>query len=320
MDLLQSIRVFIKVADFGNFTRAAENLQVGRPQVTIIIKELEDSLGVRLFQRTTRKVTMTSEGEAFYERAETILGSVSEATSMFGQIGAPLRGKLRIDIPSAFAQTGFFESLRDFTRTYPDIELTLGVTDRNVDMVAEGVDCVLRIGELKDSSLVARRVGSAVMVTCAAPRYLDEFGEPKSLQDLSDHRCVNFLSGASRRPISWHFFEGGTATQIAPKSAILVNDSHAYVECGVAGFGIVQVPGIIVDRYLNDGRLKEILSPYRPTPRPVSVLYPSKQYLAPQVRIFIDWIQARFAALNGQWLTNVSTGEGKSAAEDMTIN
>jgi len=302
MDLLQSMKIFMKVSDFGSFTRAAENLQIGRPQVTLTVRDLEARLGVRLFQRTTRKVTLTSEGEAFYDRAESILGSVSDATTMFGSTGSVLRGKLRIDIPSAFAQTSFIDSLREFTRTYPDVDLVLGVTDRNVDMVAEGVDCVLRIGELKDSSLIARRIGSAVMIACAAPAYLEEFGEPVTLDQLAEHRTVNFLSGASRRPLAWHFQQDGGPVVLTPKEAILVNDSHAYVQCGIAGFGIVQVPGILVDRYLVDGWLKEILAPFRPEPRTVSVLYPSKSYLAPQVRVFVDWIQARFAALHGTWL------------------
>ena len=164
----------------------------------------------------------------------------------------------------------------------------LGVTDRNVDMVAEGVDCVLRIGELKDSRMVVRRIGAALMVTCASPRYLEEFGEPICLSDLPEHRSVNFLSGSV----------------LTPKDAILVNDSHAYVECAASGFGIVQAPGVLVDRYLADGRLREILVPFRPLPRPVSVLYPSKRYLAPQVRVFVDWIQERFTTLHGIWLTH----------------
>ena len=304
MDLLQSMRIFLKVADFGSFTRAAEALNIGRPQVTLSIRDLEASLGVRLFQRTTRKVTLSTEGASFYERAEEILRSVAEATSMFGRPGGSLRGKLRIDIPSAFAQANFIDSLREFTRTYPDVDLVLGVTDRNVDMVAEGVDCVLRIGELKDSSMVVRRIGAALMVTCASPRYLEEFGEPIGLSDLPEHRSVNFLSGSNRRPLAWHFLENGQPTVLTPKGAILVNDSHAYVECAASGFGIVQVPGVLVDRYLADGRLREILIPFRPLPRPVSVLYPSKRYLAPQVRVFVDWIQERFMTLHGTWLTH----------------
>lgn len=302
MGLLQSMRIFVKVAELGSFTRTAELLQIGRPRVTLTVRDLEASLGVRLFQRTTRKVSLTTEGEAFLERAQEILGSVADATSMFGHPGVALNGKLRIDIPSAFAQTGLMMSLRDFTRTYPDVNLILGVTDRNVDMVAEGVDCVLRIGDLKDSSMVARRIGSAIMITCASPQYLEEFGEIRTLDDLSNHRGINFLSGSSKRPLPWHFLQDGKVRALNPKSAILVNDSHAYVECGAAGFGLLQVPGILVDSLLAEGRLIEVLSEFRPVPRPVSVLFPSKSYLAPQVRVFVDWIQQRFPSLDATWL------------------
>ena len=302
MDLIQSLRIFMKVSDLSSFTRAAETLQVGRPQVTLAVRDLEATLGVRLFQRTTRKVTLTSEGGAFYERAEGILADIADASAMFGSTASALRGKLRIDIPSAFAQTGIVHSLREFSRKYRDVDMVLGVTDRTVDMVAEGVDCVVRIGELKDSSLIARRIGAAVMITCAAPSYLDEFGEPKTLEGLAGHRSVNFLSGSSRRPLPWSFVERGKSETITPKGAILVNDSHAYVECGLSGFGIIQVPGVMVDAYLRDGRLKEVLQDYRPLPRTVSMLYPSKSYLAPQVRVFVDWMHDHFPSLHGCWL------------------
>lgn len=302
MDLIHSIKVFVKVAEFGSFTKAAEALQIGRPQVTLTVRDLEDSIGARLFHRTTRQVSLTAEGEVFYERAREILGSVTEATTMFGRSGGPLKGKLRIDIPSAFAQTGLMLNLREFALAFPDIELVLGVTDRAIDMVAEGVDCVLRIGDLKDSSMVARRIGAAVMVTCASPRYLAEVGQPETLEELADHRVVSFLSGSSKRPLPWHFLVDGKDKTISPRSAILVNDSHAYVECGVADFGIIQVPGILVDGLLGSGRLKEVLQPFRPLPRPVSVVYPSKRYLAPQVRVFVDWIHQNFSAIDEAWL------------------
>ena len=302
MDLLQSLRIFMKVSDLSSFTRAAETLQVGRPQVTLAVRDLEAMLGVRLFQRTTRKVTLTTEGGAFYARAEGILTSVADASAMFGSTASALRGKLRIDIPSAFAQTGFVDSLREFSRIYPDVAMVLGVTDRTVDMVAEGVDCVIRIGELKDSSLIAKRIGAAVMVTCASPAYLSEFGKPETLADLASHRSVNFLSGSSRRALPWTFTDNGKTETMTPKGSILVNDSHAYVNCGVSGFGIIQVPGIMVDAYLQDGRLTEVLADFRPSPRTVSMLYPSKSYLAPQVRVFVDWVHERFPVLHGCWL------------------
>lgn len=302
MELLQSMRLFAKLAELGSFTKAAESLDIGRPQVTRYIQELESSLGVRLFQRTTRKVTLTTEGERFYEQVLDILGRISSATSMFDRRGATLGGRLRIGIPTAFAQAQFMDSLKEFTTIFPAINLVLGVTDRTVDLVGEGIDCVLRIGELPDSSLVARPVGMATMVTCAAQKYLDAHGEPKTLQDLATHQGVNFLSGLNNRTLPWQFLVDGKDKNYISQAGISVTESNAYVQCGVAGFGILQAPGIAVDPHLANGSLVEILRPFRPKPRPVTVLYPSRMHLAAQVEVFIDWLQQQFPQIYSRWL------------------
>jgi LysR family transcriptional regulator for bpeEF and oprC len=302
MELLQSMQLFARLAELGSFTKAAESLEIGRPQVTRYIQELEASLGVRLFQRTTRKVTLTAEGERFYERVQDILGSISAATSMFDRSGATLGGRLRIDIPTAFAQVEFMDSLKEFTTAFPEINVVLGVTDRTVDLVGEGVDCALRIGELADSTLIARPIGMATMVTCAAPKYLHEQGEPTTLEDLVAHRGVNFLSGQSNRTLPWHFSVESEDRAYISNAGITVTESNAYVQCGVAGFGIIQAPGIAVGQYLSSGALVEILKPYRPHPRPVTVLYPSRTHLAPQVQVFLEWLQERFPQLHSAWL------------------
>ncbi|WP_415768403.1 LysR family transcriptional regulator [Pseudomonas sp. LB3P38] len=312
MELLQSMRLFARLAELGSFTKAAESLDIGRPQVTRYIQELEMSLGVRLFQRTTRKVTLTAEGERFYERVQDILGSVSAATSMFDRSRATLGGRLRIDIPTAFAQVEFMDSLKVFTADFPGINVILGVTDRTVDLVGEGVDCVLRIGDLPDSTLIARPVGVATMVTCAAPQYLHEHSEPETLEELKSHQGVNFLSGQSNRTLPWHFSVGGKDRTYTSNAGITVTESNAYVQCGVAGFGIIQAPGIAVSQYLNSGALVEILKPYRPAPRPVSVLYPSRTHLAPQVQVFIEWLQERFPQLHPDWLEQYPTSPLRS--------
>lgn len=302
MELLQSMRLFAKLAELGSFTKAAESLQIGRPQVTRYIQELETSLGVRLFQRTTRQVKLTADGERFYERVKEILGNIADATSMFDRSGSTLGGRLRIDIPTAFAQVEFMESLRGFTHVFPGIDLVLGVTDRTVDLVGEGVDCALRIGELPDSTLIARPIGMATMVTCAAPNYLHENGEPATLKDLVAHRGVNFLSGQNNRTLPWHFSTDGQDRAYISPAGITVTESNAYVQCGLAGFGILQAPGITVGQYLASGALVEILRPYRPQPRPVTVLYPSRTHLAPQVQVFLEWLQEHFPKLHAGWL------------------
>jgi LysR family transcriptional regulator, regulator for bpeEF and oprC len=301
MELLQAMQVFAKLAELGSFTKVAETLQTGRPYVTRTVQDLEASLGVRLFQRTTRKVRLTAEGERFYERVKEILANIAETTSMFDRGGPTLSGRLRIDIPTAFSQRSFMESLRSFNEAFPEIELALGVTDRTVDLVAEGVDCVVRIGDLPDSSMVAREIGSAIMVTCASPGYLQTHGTPQTLQDLADHRCVSFLSGQSNRPLPWQFKIDGEDHPLAPRAGIRVNESNAYVQCAVAGFGIVQAPGITVDALLASGELVEVLGAYRPTPRMVCVLYPSKTHLAPQIDAFVNWLKAHFPGLHPNW-------------------
>ncbi|WP_405123807.1 LysR family transcriptional regulator [Pseudomonas sp. M20] len=302
MELLQSMRLFARLAELGSFTKAAESLDIGRPQVTRYIQELETSLGVRLFQRTTRKVALTAEGERFYERVQEILAGISAATSMFDRSGVTLTGRLRVDIPSAFAQMKFINSLKEFTVSYPGINMILGVTDRAVDLIGEGVDCALRIGDLPDSSLIARPVAMATMVTCAAPEYLNEHGEPKTLDDLASHRGVNFLSGQSNRTLPWHFSLKGQDRSFVPDAGITVTESNAYVQCGVSGFGIIQAPGIAVADHLESRGLVEILKPYRPAPCPVSLVYPSRTHLAPQVQAFIEWLQERFPQLDSDWL------------------
>jgi LysR family transcriptional regulator for bpeEF and oprC len=302
MELLQSMRLFAQLAELGSFTKAAESLDIGRPQVTRYIQELETSLGVRLFQRTTRKVALTAEGELFYQRVQEILAEITAATTMFDRTGATLSGRLRIDIPTAFAQLEFIKSLREFTDTYPGINMVLGVTDRAVDLVGEGIDCALRIGELPDSTLIARPIALATMVTCAAPEYLREHGTPQTLADLAKHQGVNFLSGQNNRTLPWQFSVEGKQQTYVSRKGITVTESNAYVQCGVSGFGIIQAPGIAVAEHLASGALVEILQPLRPTPRPVSLLYPSRTHLPAQVQVFIEWLQVRFVQLHGAWV------------------
>lgn len=302
MELLQAMRLFTRLAELRSFTKAAESLQMSRPKVTLAIGELEASLGVRLLQRTTRSVSLTPAGEAFLVQAEEILARVSDATTMFGGAQSTASGRLRIDIPAAFAVQPFMRRLGAFRAAHPGVILTLGVSDRTVDLVAEGVDCVIRIGELPSSSLVARRLGAVRMVTCAAPGYLDTSGCPASPADLQAHLAINFRSGLSHRVLPWHFTQGGEEVTVVCPSSILVDDSTAYVQCALTGFGIVQVPGLLVDRYLGDGSLVEVLAPFRPSSKPVSLLYPTRNFVAPQIRAFIEWLQNDFVQMEPRWL------------------
>ncbi|MBB6056219.1 LysR family transcriptional regulator [Tolumonas osonensis] len=302
MEFIQTVRVFAKLAELGSFTKTAEALQLGRPQVSIVIQELETSLGVRLFHRTTRNVRLSAEGELFYEKARDILARIAEATSMFGRPGSTLHGRLRIDIPSAFAQPIFIERLKEFNAKYPELELVIGVTDRTVDLIAEGVDCVLRIGELPNSSMVARKIGSVIMVTVASPKYINEYGTPSQISELKNHKCINFLSGANNRPLAWSFRQDEEEISLSVDSSVSTNESNSYVNCAAAGFGLIQALGLSVEPMLNSGRLVEVLSSFRPTPKQVSILYPSRTYLAPQVHAFVDWLKSEFPHISPNWV------------------
>lgn len=306
MQLLDLMNIFVTVADVGSFTRAAEVLQMSRPQATLAVQELETQLGARLLHRTTRKVSLTAEGEAFHARARDILASVTSATTMFGRSpGGALGGRLRVDLPSVFGQPRFMAALAEFTTLHPGIDLALGVSDRLVDLVAEGVDCAVRIGELASSSLVARRIGALELVTCAAPAYLASHGTPTDPDALGAHRGVRFLSGGSRRPMPWLFRSAepeGAERRITVRGSLSVNEAHAYVNAAVAGFGIVQLPGILVERELAAAELVEILAAHRPAPWPVSVVCPSRAHQAPQVGAFIDWLAGRLPQVFPRWV------------------
>lgn len=228
----------------------------------------------------------------------------TEATSLFSTNRKNVRGRLRIDIPVALVQPSFMASLHEFQRTFPGINLILGVTDRRLDLIAEGVDCAVRIGELPSSSLVGRRIGSVVMLTCASPGYLSKYGTPKSLEDLTQHRAVNYFSESLRKALDWRFKVNGKDTVCNVSSGILVNESNAFLQAGLAGFGIIQALGASVEQHLSSGNLVEVLTPYRPSARPISVLYPSRVHLPPQVRVFADWITEVLPKLHGKWLEN----------------
>jgi LysR family transcriptional regulator, regulator for bpeEF and oprC len=299
MDFLQHLRIFAAVVDNGSFARAAEALRVGRPSVTNAVSALEDSVGARLLHRTTRRSSLTGEGELFYERAVQIIGEADAARNLFGGKEHSPKGRLRVDIPVGLAKPLIIPQLPDFALRYPDIEVILGVSDQPVDLLAEGVDCVLRVGELTSTSMISRVVARVAMVTCAAPDYLATYGAPSTIEDLASHRAVTYFSGRSRNRMDWHLIERDEERTIRLRSAILVNDTEAFIACGIAGLGMLQAVRAGVQPHLDAGRLVEVLSHLQVPPRPVSVMYPNRQHLAPQVRVFIEWVSS---ILGGQTL------------------
>jgi LysR family transcriptional regulator for bpeEF and oprC len=299
MDFVQQLKIFVSVAEHGSFARAAEALRMGRPGVTTAVSSLEDTVGARLLHRTTRHTSLTSQGEIFYKRAVQLIADVSETQNLFGGPGETPKGRLRVDIPVALAKPVIIPNLPDFTTTYPQIELTLGVSDQPVDLLAEGIDCVLRIGDLPIGSMISRLVANVTMVTCASPAYLAKHGVPMSTEDLTLHRAATYFSGRGRRTIDLQLGHRDDAVKMRP--SILVNDTEALVACGLAGLGLIQVSGTMVDQYLASGELVEVLS-QRAAKKPLSLMYPNRQHLSPQVQVFIAWAVSLFRNLESRWI------------------
>ncbi|GAB2889303.1 LysR family transcriptional regulator [Paraburkholderia jirisanensis] len=290
MDHLQAIRVFVRVAQLGSFTKAAEQMQLPRPSVSNAIQYLEEHLRVRLLQRTTRRVALTPEGAAYHARCVQVLADIDDAESLFADVAAGPRGAVRVDLPERLALYTVIPALPDFFARYPDIRIVLSATDRMIDLIEDGVDCAVRIGELTDQSLVARRVGLFEQVQCASPAYLERHGVPGSLDDLADHVAVGFFSNRTGRDLDWEFDEEGTPRTISMRSAVSVNSAHAYVGCCLAGLGLTQAPVATMEHLIEAGQLVQVLPDWKAPPVPVSIVFPQGRHLAPRVRIVIDWL------------------------------
>jgi LysR family transcriptional regulator, regulator for bpeEF and oprC len=303
MSFIQRLRVFVAVVENRSFARTAEALRMTRPGVTNAINALEESLGARLLHRTTRRVTLTGEGELLHERALHLLAEVDETRGLFGGSGEKPKGRLRVDIPVAIAKPFIIPALPDFLATYPDVEVILGVSDQPVDLLAEGVDCVIRIGQLPVSSMVGRVIAQMTMVICASPAYLAAHGTPASFADLARHRAVNYVAGRGHRPIHWQVPEGDTMREIAMKSGVMVNDTEAFIAAARAGLGLVQGPGACMAEHLASGALVEVLPEARAIRRPLSIMYPARRHLAPQVRAFIDWSEKVMTDRPSPWIS-----------------
>ena len=290
MDKLDAMRLFTRIVELGSFSRAADDLRLPAATATHTIKQLEARLGVRLLQRTTRHVSATLDGQAYYQRCVGILADVDETEAGFGRSGVPPRGKLRVDLQGTLARHYVLPRLGEFFARYPDIELEIGMGDRLVDLAREGMDCVLRVGELRDSGMVGRRVASLQQLTCASAAYLDRNGTPLTVDDLQHHRAVNFYSPASGKPFPFDFVVDGQPRSVTLPGAVSVSNAEAYADCCAAGLGLIQLPRYHVAARLADGSLREVLADWRPPPLPVSVLYPQQRQLSPRVRVFVDWL------------------------------
>ncbi|NUE92992.1 LysR substrate-binding domain-containing protein [Acinetobacter seifertii] len=295
MDLFHAMKVFNKVVETNSFSLAADSLGLPRASVTTTIQGLEKHLQVRLLNRTTRKLSLTPDGAVYYERTARILADVEDVESTFHDSERGPRGRLRIDVKASIGRLILIPMLCDFHAKYPDIDLVIGMSDRPVDLVQDAVDCVIRIGQLKDSSLVARRIGTIQCVTVAAPRYLMEHGEPRTIEELQKHQVVHYFNSRTGRNIDWDFMVNGEIHSVGVKGRVSVNDGDSYIDLAVQGFGLIQCPYYMVAKHLESGALREVLTEWLPAPMPISVVYLQNRHLSPKVRVFVDWVAELFA-------------------------
>lgn len=295
MDRFQAMQVFARVVEANSFTLAAETLGVPRSTITTTIQALERQLRSRLLNRTTRRISLTPDGASYYERCVRILADVEDAEASLRDTAQSPRGRLRIDTLPSMGRLILIPALCDFHTRYPDIELAIGMSDRPIDLVQDAVDCVVRVGELKGPTLVGKRIGTMEIATCAAPSYIERRGEPKTVQELAQHQAVHYFSSAKGKGIEdWSFLVDDKPVDVSVSGVISVNDSEAYLKCGLQGFGMIQLPRYMVTPYLQTGALREVLAPWAPAPMPISVAYLYNRHLSPKVRVFVDWVSELF--------------------------
>ena len=296
MDQLAAMRAFARVAEFGSFTRAADTLEMPKATLTKLIQGLESHLRTQLLHRTTRRVNVTPDGAAYYERAMRLLADLDELDGSMTQSQMSPSGRLRVDVGAAVARLCILPALHSFQERYPDIRIDLGVTDRPVDLIAENVDCVLRAGTLTDQSFIARRIAELEFITCAAPGYIQRHGEPQHPSELEDsHVVVGYFGTRSGRPRPLNFSAGAERLEFSGRSLVAVNDANAYVTAGVAGLGVVQAPRFMVRREIDAGTLRPVLADWATDTLPLYVVYPPNTHLSNRLRVFVDWVADLFA-------------------------
>lgn len=292
MDRLDAMRLYTRIVERRSFTRAAQDIGVPRSTVTDAVNEIEARLGIRLLARTTRHVSPTLEGEAYYRRCLSIIADVEDAESAFG--GIKPRGQLRIDVHGSMLRRVLVPELPRFLKAYPDLQLHIGEGDRLVDLVREGVDCVVRAGDLRDSTMVARQVAVMEEVTVASPAYLRAHGTPRNLADLDGHLMIGFVSSAMGHVLPLEFVVKGKLELVSLPSTVNVTGGETSIALCRLGLGLIQTPRYHVTHALKTGRLVEVLSSHPPSATPLSVLYPQARGLSPRVRVFIDWVAGLF--------------------------
>lgn len=292
MDRIDLFRIFARVVECGSFTRAADGLGLPRSSVSAAIQELEGRLGTRLLHRTTRKVSPTQDGIALYERSLRLVADVEETEGLFRQTSISPTGRVRVDVPSRIGRLIIAPALPGFLDDYPEIGIDLGMTDRTVNLVEDGVDCALRVGVLNDSGLVARPVGDLPLINVASPAYIARYGTPMVPADLDGHQAVNYASPSSGRIEPWEWMEAGALRRQSLPGRITVSSAEAYIACCLAGLGLIQIPSFDVKGHIAAGELIEVMPGFRAPSMPMTLIYPHRRHLSRRVQVFAGWLEA----------------------------
>jgi LysR family transcriptional regulator, regulator for bpeEF and oprC len=295
MDRFDTMLAFTRVVELESFTKAAMSLNLPKTTVSAQVLALEKRLRVKLLHRTTRRISVTTDGAAYYERAIRLLNELEETEAALHQATSNPKGRLRVDVPTPLGRLVIIPALQDFLKRYPEIQLEIGCDDRPIDLLEEGVDCVIRVGHPLDSTLVARRVGTMQFLLVASPEYLETYGRPTHHDDLQRHQAVHFFSSKTGKVRNFVLEHAGEEQEVPTNRKLAINNGDAIVAAALAGIGICQVPTFMVQGYLNEGKLERVLGDYPTGSLPLNALYPQNRHLSTKVRTFIEWVAELFA-------------------------
>jgi LysR family transcriptional regulator, regulator for bpeEF and oprC len=296
MDQIRALQVFSRVVELGSFTHAADSLQMPKASVTLLVQQLEEHVRAKLLHRTTRRLSLTDDGAAYLDGARRLLNDLTDLDASVARGRVSARGRLRIDVPAAAGRHVIAPALPEFLTKYPDISIEIGSSDRPVDLILEGVDCVIRGGAVHDESLVAKRLGAFRVVTCAAPSYLKKHGVPKHPDDLANHRAVNFFSAKTGRVFAFEFEKNGERIERTLTHHCAANDADTQIALAIAGLGLMQYPRTgVLDAAIAAKQLRVVLSDWNAGELPLYVMYPRNRHLSARVRVFVDWIVELYA-------------------------
>jgi LysR family transcriptional regulator, regulator for bpeEF and oprC len=291
---LRTLAIFVKVAERKSFVRAADDLGITQSGVSNAIKRLEEQTGTRLLARTTRRVSLTDDGAAFFERCRQALAEIEEAELVLTEARLKPSGNLRIDLSVAFGRLKMVPVLGAFQAQYPNVRLSVTFTDRYIDLVEEGVDVSVRFGLLQDSSLIARRLTQSEFKVVGTPAYFARYGRPKTPDDLVKHNCLAFTFRDTRLSRPWRFATAAGESAIVPRGNMSFSDGAALFEAACAGYGLAQIHDFYPDTLITRGKLLPVLEKFRPKPEPIWLVYPPTRHLTPKVRAFVEFTTAQF--------------------------